>query len=104
MVATRTVANAPKTTTFQFRINPEIRERAESIYSDCGLTLTDAINIFIQQSINVEGLPFVVTQKSKAVKFQQAVARLMSEIDQGERSVEEEGWVSEKDILAEFGS
>lgn len=49
----------------------------------------------------VEGLPFVVTQKSKAVKFQQAVARLMSEIDQGERSVEEEGWVSEKDILAE---
>ena len=36
---------------------------------------TEAINIFIQQSLNVEGLPFVVTPKSKAAKFEQAVGR-----------------------------
>ena len=99
-----TIATAPKTTTFQFRINPKIRERAESIYSDCGLTLTDAINIFIQQSINVEGLPFVVTTKSKSAKFEQAVSRLMGEITQGEESVSRESdWIDEKDLLAEFG-
>lgn len=104
MANTMTVATSPKTTTFQFRINPEIRRKAEEIYSGCGLTLTDAINIFIQQSINVEGLPFVVTQKSKAFKFQQAVARLMTEIEKGENSAAESGWVNEKDVLAEFGA
>lgn len=99
-----TIATAPKTATFQFRINPVIRERAESIYSNCGLTLTDAINIFIQQSINVEGLPFVVTTKSKSAKFEQAVSRLMGEITQGEESVRQESdWIDEKDLLSEFG-
>ena len=29
------------------------------------MTLTDAFNTFIQQSLNVEGLPFNVTKNSK---------------------------------------
>ena len=77
MVTMDSVATAPNTATFQFRINPEIRERA---------------------SINVEGLPFVVTQKSKSAKFNQAICRLMEEIEVGSMSSRESGWVSEEDI------
>ena len=98
-----TVATAPKTATFQFRINPRIRERVESVYANCGLSLTEAINIFIQQSLNVEGLPFVVTHKSKAAKFEQAVGRLMSEINVGAESAAMDGWIDESDVLSEFG-
>jgi len=97
------VATAPKTGTFQMRINPRIRERVEAVYADCGLTLTDAINIFIQQSLNVEGLPFVVTPKSRSAVFEQAVNRLMSEINAGVSSADRGGWVDEADIVAEFG-
>ena len=85
---TTTVTAMPKTATFQFRINPKVREQAEAVYAGCGLTLTDAINIFIQQSINVDGLPFVVTRKSKAAKHEQAVNRLMAEIAAGEESAD----------------
>ena len=99
-----TLTTAPKTSTFQFRINPEVRERAEAVYAGCGLTLTDAINIFIQQSINVDGLPFVVTRKTKAAKFEQAVNRLMAEIAAGEASAEQDGWIDESEILSEFGT
>ena len=42
------VTSMPKTDTFRFRINPEIRREIEEIYSQSGLTLTQAINIFIQ--------------------------------------------------------
>lgn len=98
------VATAPRTATFQMRINPQIRKRAESVYADCGLTLTEAINLFIQQSLNVEGLPFVVTPRSKAAKFEQAVGRLMSEINLGATSAERDGWVDESEILSEFGA
>ena len=104
MTSAKSVATLPKTATFQFRINPQVRSRAESIYADCGLTLTDAINIFIQQSINVEGLPFIVTRKSKSAKFAQAVTQLMSDIAVGEESAEREGWLDESDILEEFGA
>lgn len=98
------VATAPKTSTFQMRINPEVKEQVESIYARCGMTLTDAINIFIQQSINVEGMPLVVTQNSKEALKEQAVAILMNELKKGSDSVKtSDDWISEDDVLAEFG-
>ena len=36
--------------------------------------MTDAFNTFIQQSLNVEGLPFIVTKNSKEALREQAVA------------------------------
>ena len=99
------VATAPKTATFQMRINPEIKSQVEDIYAKCGMTLTDAINVFIQQSINAEGMPMLVTQNSKEAVKQQAIAILMNEIRKGEDSVKTENdWISEKDILSEFGT
>ena len=41
-------ATAPKCSTFQMRINLEIKEREERIYANCGTTLTDAVNTFLQ--------------------------------------------------------
>ena len=87
------------------RINPDIKNRAEDIYSRCGMTLTDAINVFLQQSLNVGGLPLLVTQNSKEALREQAIAILMSELKKGKDSVKSDKvWISEKDILAEFGA
>ncbi len=98
------VMNAPKTSTFQMRINPEIKNQAEQIFQNCGMTLTDAINVFIQQSMNVGGLPFVVTQNSREALRNQAIAQLMSEIQKGRDSVRSEGdWVTEEEMLEHFG-
>ena len=98
------VMNAPKTSTFQMRINPEIKNQAEQLFQNCGMTLTDAINVFIQQSMNVGGLPFIVTQNSREALKDQAIARLMSEIQKGRDSVRSESdWVSEEEMLAHFG-
>ena len=101
---TEKIATAPKTSTFQFRINPQIRERAELLYASCGLSLTEAINLFIQQSLNVEGLPFVVTSKAKVEEFEQAVNRLMAEINIGVKSADNDNLIAESDIINEFGA
>ena len=98
------VMNAPKTSTFQMRINPEIKNQAEQLFQNCGMTLTDAINVFIQQSMNVGGMPFIVTQNSREALKDQAIARLMSEIQKGRDSVRSESdWVREEEMLAHFG-
>ncbi len=98
------VATAPKTSTFQMRINPEVKERLERIYANCGMTLTEAINAFLQQSLNVEGLPFLVTQNSKEALQEQAVAQLLLELKKGDASVQTTAdWVSEEEMLEEFG-
>ena len=98
------VSSMPKTSSFQMRINPEVKNRLEEIYANCGMTLTDAVNVFIQQSINVEGLPFLVTQSSKEALREQAIALLMTELKKGEDSVRSDtDWISEEEMLAEFG-
>ena len=103
MVQKLSVATSPKTSTFQARINPEIKAEVESIYAKSGLTLTEAFNLFIQQSLNVEGLPFLVTSDSKELLREQAVMKLMFELKKGEDSVKSESdWISQDDIMKEF--
>ena len=98
------VINAPKTSTFQMRINPEVKAKAEQIFSQCGLSLTDAINVFLQQSLNVGGMPFIVSSDSKEALKNQAIAILMAEIQKGRDSVHSESdWVSEEEMLSRFG-
>lgn len=99
------VTNSPKTTTFQMRINPEVKQEVENIYANCGMTLTDAFNAFLQQTINVGGMPFIINQNSKEVLKQQAIALLMAELKVGENSVKTDAdWISEEEMLAEFGA
>jgi len=91
------VTAAPKTATFQMRINPEVKQRVEAIYARQGLTFTDAVNIFIQQSLNMEGLPFLASPENETYMKAKAMRRLMAEVQQGWDSAEQSGWVSEED-------
>lgn len=91
-------ASAPKTASFQMRINPDVKAQAESIFATYGLTLTDAVNIFIQQSLNTKGLPFLLSPENAEYLKAKATARLMAEIQTGWDSVKTESdWVSEED-------
>lgn len=97
------VAVAPKDSTFQARINSEIKKAVEDIYAKSGLTLTDAFNSFIQQSLNVEGLPFIVTANSKDALKEQAMAMLMLDLKKAEERANAEGWIDSEDLEKELG-
>lgn len=47
-----------KTSLLTIRIDPEIKSKIERLYASFGLNLSDAINMFIHQSLIVGGLPF----------------------------------------------
>ena len=48
----KSILSSPKTDMFRLRISPEVRKELEAVYARNGLTLTDAINVFFQQSLN----------------------------------------------------
>ncbi len=48
------------TTNFSVRMDSEIKKRCESLYSELGMNLTTAINVFLRQSLRVGGFPFDV--------------------------------------------
>lgn len=47
-----------KTATLNIRTDPIVKAQAEQIYQGFGITLTDAVNIFLRKSIMEGGLPF----------------------------------------------
>ena len=100
---TLNIATAPKDSTFQVRINSEIKKAVEEIYAKTGMTLTDAFNTFIQQSINVEGLPFLVTKNSKEALREQAIAMLMMDLKRAEERADKEGWIDADELERELG-
>ena len=97
------VTSAPKTATFQMRINPEVKQRMEDIYARQGLSFTDAVNIFIQQSLNMEGLPFLASPENAEYMKAKAMRRLLDEAEKGWKSAEKDGWVSEEDAYRTLG-
>ena len=48
----------PKTVTIRLRIEPDIKAQAEAVFSSLGITVTDAINVFLHSSIMEGGFPF----------------------------------------------
>jgi DNA-damage-inducible protein J len=58
-----------RTTTIQVRISPELRKQAETLFASMGIKMSDAIRLFLQQTVNCGGLPFQITaSKSKKIK------------------------------------
>ena len=47
-----------KSASLYVRIDPQVKSEVEAIYSRYGMSITDAINVFLYQSKNVGGLPF----------------------------------------------
>ena len=51
-----------KTANITIRVDPETKTSAEQLFSSFGITVTDAISIFLHKSIMEGGLPFAVKQ------------------------------------------
>ncbi len=49
-----------KTAKLNIRIDPDTKQAAEKLFSNFGITITDAVNMFLHQSLLTGGLPFSV--------------------------------------------
>lgn len=47
-----------KTANINLRIEPAVKAKVEAVYSNLGLSVTDALNVFIHASIMEGGFPF----------------------------------------------
>ena len=47
-------------TSMSIRLDSEVKERAQQVFNNLGMDMTTAINIFLRQAIQYQGLPFDV--------------------------------------------
>ncbi|WP_342547471.1 type II toxin-antitoxin system RelB/DinJ family antitoxin [Paenibacillus sp. FSL P2-0089] len=51
-------------TNINIRIDEDLKKEAELLFSDLGLNMTTAINIFVRQSLRQGGIPFEITTQT----------------------------------------
>jgi DNA-damage-inducible protein J len=52
------VANMANTTNLNIRVDEDIKRKAEAIFSELGLNMSTAMNIFLRYSVRYGGIPF----------------------------------------------
>lgn len=53
------------TVNVNIRMDEETKKQAERLFADLGLNMTTAINVFVKQCLNNNGLPFEVVRKDE---------------------------------------
>jgi DNA-damage-inducible protein J len=56
-----TMAN---TTNISIRMDNELKSAAEKLYSELGMNISTAFNIFVRQSLREGGIPFMITTET----------------------------------------
>ena len=89
----------PKTANINLRIEPNIKAQADAIFSSLGISVTDAINVFLHASIMEGGFPF----QPKQPRYNRETLMAMKEArDIMEGNVEAKRYNSLNDLLAEM--
>ena len=63
-----------KTSNLNIRVDPEIKSEAEELFTSFGITLTDAVNIFLCMSIDAGGFPFAIRRQRYNAQTEKAMA------------------------------
>ncbi len=80
----------------QARVSDELKEHAENLFASMGLDMSDAIRLFLQQSVNRGALPFEILAKTPNA----ATLRAMSEVESDDSDLP--AFDSVDDLLADL--
>lgn len=70
-----------KTDTLHIRVEPNVKKRAEETLNDLGLSITEAINVFLNQVILQDGIPFEI----KKPKFNKETIQAIEDTRNGKK-------------------
>lgn len=72
-------------TNINIRMDEDLKKAAESLFSDLGLNMTTAVNIFVRQSLRQGGIPFEITTQTDPFYNPSNIKRLKESIQQMEQ-------------------
>ncbi|MDR0221371.1 MAG: type II toxin-antitoxin system RelB/DinJ family antitoxin [Lachnospiraceae bacterium] len=87
-----------KTAVINVRTEPSIKAQVEQLYNSMGVSLSDAINMFLYKSIDYQGLPF---ELCRAIPNAETVAAIKEADDIANGRIESKSYSSYKEMLAE---
>ena len=90
-----------KTANINIRVEPEVKSTVDGIFSHFGITIADAVNIFLHKVMIVGGLPFDMTLP----RYNDETLAAMKEArDIASGKIQTKSYSSIKEMVAELGS
>lgn len=62
------------TTNINVRVDAELKQSAEELFSDLGLTMSSAITMFLKNAVSYDGIPFEVKRRVPNAETRSALA------------------------------
>jgi DNA-damage-inducible protein J len=88
-----------KSANLNIRIDPETKAGAEQLFSSFGITVSDAVNIFLRKSLMEGGLPFEMKQP----RFNEQTEAAMREAkDIASGKIPAKSYASARELFAEL--
>ena len=84
-----------KNTSMNIRMNKDVKLQAQKVFSDLGIDLTTAVNVFLRQSIRYQGFTFDVTLR------QEPNATTMAAIEHADKEIDMHGPFESVEALME---
>ncbi len=78
----------PKTAVITARVDPELKEEAEEIFSQIGLTTSQAITLYLRQVVHRRAIPFELTAPKRG-RGVEALKRLAGTANSGHSDTSE---------------
>ena len=66
-----------------FRIDDETKQKAEELFNSLGLTMSSAITVFIQSSLDFQGIPFTVRKRDALARPMDEPIRRVHDVEHG---------------------
>jgi DNA-damage-inducible protein J len=79
-----------KTAVMSARVSPDLKERTEKLFTSLGLTVSEAFNLFLNQSDLRQGLPFAVEIPN---------AETMKAIEEGRSGIDLQEFTDAKNLM-----
>ena len=77
-------------TSMSIRLDSEVKEQAQQVFNSLGMDMTTAINIFLRQAIQYQGLPFDVRLDES-----RKLVEVLADLDQNRNMSQSFGSVSD---------
>lgn len=81
------------------RVDSDVKAQAQRLFSDLGMDLTTAVNVFLRQSIEQGGIPFMIGQRRYNQETEQAMKEARDIID---GKVEAKSYTSARELFEEL--
>ena len=81
------------------RVDADVKAQAQRLFSALGMDLTTAVNVFLRQSIEQGGIPFVIAQKRYNPETELAMQEARDIIS---RKIDAKRYTSAKELFEEL--